>query len=60
VLRARGDCRWQNHERDLPPRRTNHGIEGGGIGGAIGGGVGGLLASEGGQFSLVVVAIATP
>src|ERR1019366_8681950 len=58
VLGARGDCRWDNHERDLPPRRTDHGIEGGGSGGTVGGG--GAPASEGGQFSLLVEAIATP
>jgi len=63
MLVARGDFRWENHERDLPHRSGNHIIpgdgSGGGIGRIIGDGVA-LACGAGSQSSVLVAATATP
>ena len=63
MLGINGDCRRENHERDLPHRGVNHSIpgegSGGGIGCIIGDGVA-LACGAGSQFSVLVAATATP
>jgi hypothetical protein len=61
MLGARGDCRRENHERDLSHRRTDHGVAGGGLAGAIGGDCGAAFAGgDPPQSSVLVEAIKTP